>query len=375
MAVYDQPKSTYSDTTPAIRVISETIRLIDPVDTPLLAALGGLDAARSKFNIKQSGTMIELLEDTYMPVVESPGITANIDSTTLTMTTTDGSLYQAGTVIMVEDEYMVIASVAAQIITVLSRTYGGTQATHTSTEGTISIVGMARLEGADASFVGLTDISAPYNYTSIFEKSLNVSGTDEAIDYYGMASPFAYQAKKSLPEQFRLIELALFHGTRAAGSSTTTRSFGGIPTFITANEIAAGGMISKADIDELSQAIFEDGGKHDVLVMNPEPAKDLHNLYDNSSFLRVAVDGGQLGRDPTTYVVTQFGTFKLLVDRWCPLSKAYAVDTGATGLYSLRSFGWKPLAVTGDSKKGELVGEFSFIIANAAGQGFISGIT
>ena len=55
MAVYDQQVTTYSDTTPHIRIVNDVISLIDPVDTPLLVAIGGLDAARSKFKIRGNG--------------------------------------------------------------------------------------------------------------------------------------------------------------------------------------------------------------------------------------------------------------------------------------------------------------------------------
>ncbi len=373
MAVYDQPKTTYSDTTPAIRVIDEAIRLIDPIDTPLLAALGGLNGAASKFNVRGKGTKVELLEDDYHP---TSGTTTNtfVNSTT-TITVTDGSLYQDGMILKINDEYVVVASVSGQSVVLLSRGYGGTNDTMASGD-TIDFVGMARLEGDDATYMALQDITAPYNHTSIYQKALKVTGTDEAIDYYGMGSPFAYQAKKALPELFRFIELGFFHGIRAAGSATTTRSAGGIKTFVTSNSVDAGGMISKADIDELAQACFTDGGKPDTLVVNPEVAKDLHNLYDNSSFLRVDVSqGAQLGMNPITHVVTQFATMQLIVDRWCPLAESFALRKAEAGLWTLRPFAWQALAVTGDSKKGEVFGELSFLLANGAGMGRIYGIT
>ncbi len=373
MAVYDQPKTTYSDTTPAIRVIDEAIRLIDPIDTPLLAALGGLNGAASKFNVKGKGTKIELLEDDYHPTSGTTNDTLETD--TLVIAVTDGSLYQDGMVLKINSEYVVVASVSTNNVTVLSRSYGGSNSTHASAV-TIDFVGMARLEGDDATYMALQDITAPYNYTSIYEKALKVTGTDESIDYYGMGSPFAYQAKKALPELFRFVELSLFHGIRAAGSATTTRSAGGIKTFVTSNSVNAGGMVSKADIDELAQACFTDGGMPDTLVVNPEVAKDLHNLYDNSSFLRVSLaEGSKLGMEPITHVVTQFATMQLIVDRWCPLAEAFALRKSEAGLSTLRPFFWQALAVTGDSKKGEVIGEFSFLIQNGAGMGVIYGIT
>lgn len=51
MAVFDQMVTTYSDTTPQKRAITDVISLIDPTDTPLIASLGGLDGAASKFRL------------------------------------------------------------------------------------------------------------------------------------------------------------------------------------------------------------------------------------------------------------------------------------------------------------------------------------
>ena len=378
MTLYDQQKLSYDDTLPQVRIIDDAIRLIDPIDTPLMAALGGLNGAASKFNIKGKGKEIELLVDAYHPTGGTLAV-ADMAHDSTTAAVTDGSIYQSGHVIKIEDEYMIVKSVSANVITVTERAYGGTSGvTHTSTNGTISIVGMAREEGDDASYVGLQAITSIYNYTQILEKALNVSGTDEAIDYYGMNSPFAYQAKKALPELFRWMELGLFHGIRDAGAAAAGeayRSFGGLKTFITSNTTDAGGQISKQDVDTLVYDCFVDGGSPDLLVINPHAAGDLKALLDNQSYLRVPLDGNKLGRPPIEYVVTQWGTLRILMDRWCPLAEAYALSSRDCGLWQLRPYAWKPLAVTGDSKKGEVVGEFSFMVANGAGMGYIYGIT
>jgi hypothetical protein len=377
MAIYDQPKLSYDDTVPQVRIIDEAIRLIDPIDTPLMAALGGLNGASSKFNVRGNGKVVELLEDTYHPTGGSLAL-ADMAHDSTTAAVTDGSIYQSGHVLKIEDEYVIVKSVAANILTFTERAYGGTNATHTSTNGTISIVGMAREEGDDASYVGLQTITSLHNYTQILEKALSITGTDEAIDYYGMASPFAFQAKKALPDPFRWMELGLFHGIRDAGAAAAGeayRSFGGLKTFVTSNTTDAGGQITKQDVDTLVYDCFVDGGSPDLLVINPHAAGDLKALLDNKDYLRVPIDGNKLGRPPVEYVVTQWGTLRILMDRWCPLAEAFALSSKDAGLYQLRPFAWKPLAVTGDSKKGEVVGEFSFLVANAAGMGYIYGIT
>ena len=178
MAVYDQQVTSYSDTTPHIRIVNDAISLIDPVDTPLLVALGGFDSARSKFKIRGNGYKIEWLEDEYAPTSTTANQGTTITTNTTTLTVTDASIFQPGHVIQIDSEYMVVDTINTtnNTVTVFSRSYGGTNATHDTTS-TIEIVGMARLEGDDADYGFIVDITALYNYTAIFQKVFNVSGT------------------------------------------------------------------------------------------------------------------------------------------------------------------------------------------------------
>jgi len=48
MANLASPMTTYSDTTPQKKVITDYVSLIDPSDAPLIEALGGLDGAAGK---------------------------------------------------------------------------------------------------------------------------------------------------------------------------------------------------------------------------------------------------------------------------------------------------------------------------------------
>lgn len=374
MAVYDQPITSYSDTTAHIRVIADVIKIIDPVDTPLIAALGGLDAARNKFEVRQNGYKVEILEDEYDPLTTTAAHGSTILTSDTVFTVADGSIFQDGHVMKIDDEYMVVKSVSTNDVTVLSRSYGGTNATHTGSVA-IEIVGMARLEGDDATYGPIVDITAPYNYTSIFHKAIQVSGTQQVIDQYGIDDEFAYQSAKAVPHLLRLVEKMAFHGVRAAGSATASRSAGGILTYVTDNTVAAGGALAKTDVDNLAEYITIDGGNPDLLVMHPSIANDLRALIDSSSFVRVDQENTMFGMLPITRVATQYGMLRLVESRWCPTSTAYILDSGKVGYYTLRPFASKPLAVTGDSVKGEVVGEFSLLVANDKAHGYISGLT
>jgi hypothetical protein len=173
----------------------------------------------------------------------------------------------------------------------------------------------------------------------------------------------------------RLIEKACFHGVRSAGSATTPRSMGGLSTFVTNNTVDAGGAIAKSDIDIVLEYSYLDGGNPDLLVLNPSVARDLKELIDTSSFVHLAYENSQIGMQPIQRFVSQYGSLQLIMSRFCPVSEAYILDSRKVGLYSLRPFAWHEIGISGDSKKGEIIGEVSLMVANDKGHGMISGIT
>ena len=377
MAVIDQPKTVYSDSTTQARAISDVVSMIDPRDTPLLARLG-LDSAREKFNLRLNGYKIELLEDALDPLEDAVNDGSGWDnSSTTSLAVDDASKFQDGHVILVEDEKMVVKAVdtANDTVDVYGRGFGGTNPATHADDTVVTIVGMARLEGDDADYGALTDITAPYNYTSIFQKAIKVSGTMQAITQYGVDDEFMYQANKAVPHLLRLVERMAFYGERVEGSATGPRSAGGLGTFITDNTVSAGGAIAKADVDSLMEEIIMDGGYPDLLVMNPRVANDLRGLLDNSSFIRVGQNENKLGLDAIERVVTQYGELELVMDRWCPTGTAYILQSDKVGFFALRPMTAYQLAKVGDSIRGEVVGEFSLLVANDQAHGMITGIT
>lgn len=377
MAVYDQPKTTYSDTTNAVRIISNIINLIDPVDTPLLAAIGGLSGGSSKFKIRGNGTMIEWLEDAYNPLTDVLVQGTTVTTNTTVFTGTDVSVLKIGHQILIDSEYMVVSAVDVTNNTynVYSRSYGGTNATHAST-ATVTIVGMARLEGATTDFNGLVDITAPYNYTQIFEDALKLTSTEMVIDEYGYSDAWTYQANKKIPQLLRLVEKTLFHGVRAAGSATAPRSMGGLGTFTgTTNTVAVGGAIAKTYIDALAEECVLSGAMVDLFVCHPSIANDARALLDTSSFVNLTQQNTEFGMLDIRKINTQYGSLRIVESRWCPTGTAYMLDSSKIGMYTLRPFGWKPLGRVGDFDAADLVGEFSLAVANEAAHGTLTGIT
>lgn len=375
--VYDQPKSTYSDAGPDIRVISDIVNIIDPVDTPFIAAIGGLDGASSKLRITQKGTKIEWLEDEYSPLSGTANHTTTIATNDTTWTVTDASIFRDGMIVQIDNELMIVKSAdpTGNTVAVYSRSYGGTNATHASTS-TMNIVGMARLEGDDADFSGLNALTIPYNYTSIFQDAFKLTGTAAVIPQYGIPDAKEYHSAKKIPDLLRQVERGCFWSIRAVGTASAPRSMGGLGTYITDNTTTAGSSkVTKTLVDDLAESIYSDGGNPDLFVCTPGTARDLRDIYDNSSFVRLDNMNTQFGMMPVVAIRTQWGELKIIQSRHCRADHAYMLTSKKVGLYSLRPFHWSDLAKNGDSERIEVVGELSLAVANDKSHGKIIGIS
>lgn len=376
---YDSPKTTYSMTTDPearIRVISDVINLIDPMETPLLSLLGGLDSAKSKFKIRGNGTKIEWMEDSYVQktVTASTDVASTTAATTITLT--DSSIVKVGSVLLQESEYYLVTAndLTANTIVVTRGYQSSTAAAHVASTKPIEIITNLTLEGADATYDAMMDLLIPFNYTQIFRKGMKMSGTEMAVDEYGYSDGWAYQANKKMTELFIDIEKALFHTVKAAGTLTTYRKFGGIGSFI-GNTTAITTAITKTSVDDLSELIKLDGGNPDVLMVHPSVARDMKDIIDTSSFVNLSYENTRIGMSPVKTVYTQFGSLRLIENRHQPISKAYMLDSRKMGMYTLRPFGWHELGRHGDYDAAEVLGEVTLVMVNPDAHGTITGIT
>lgn len=360
MANSASPYSTYSDTTPQIRVVTDYISLLDPSDAPFIELIGGLDGAASKFQFKNQGKVVEWLEDTLTPLSGVFAHAATIASTDTTITVDDGDVFQPGHIILVGSEKMWISAVSGDVVTV-TRGLGATDAATQASLAAYTIIGMARLEGDDSDPIGYTDISSNSNHSQIFHKEIKVTGTEMVIDNYGMSDPYQYQAAKSIPEMMRLIERTLQYGERDAGSATAPRMMGGYQTFITDN-LASGASLSTTKIEDALELAYNDGGGGEfAAVVNPATYQTIKNLYDSSNFVRYAPEQNTFGT-LVDKIVTPFGNVSFTVDRWQLSNLIPLLRLDNIGMLTLRPWQVEDLAKTGDAHKTELIGEFTLCV-------------
>jgi hypothetical protein len=384
----DSPYSTYSDTAPQKRVISDYIINLDPSDAPFIEAIGGLDGAASKFRFANKGKVVEWLEDTLTPLAGTFYLSATAVSTATALTVSTVStlgtafMIQPGHILSTSTELLWVSAVNTTTGAVtVTRAIGGTAVT-LATDATFAIVGMARLEGDESDPIGYTDIGSGSNYTQIFHKELKVTGTEMAIDNYGMSDAYQYQAAKSIPEMMRLIERTLQYGVASAGSMITPRMMAGYPAFLSGGNLTTGANFTTVATsvavpmieDALELAYNDGGGAEYIAVISPSNYQALKNKYDSSAFVRYAPEQTQFGT-LVDKVITPFGNVSFVIDRWQRNDLIPFFNLDNIGMLTLRPWQVEDLAKTGDYKRSELIGEFTFCLRGANSHAMLTAVS
>ena len=187
--------SSYVNTEPVKRVVTDRIVMAEPMEFPLLKALG-VNSGKFDF-VNEPGKMYEWLEDTYTPESDlaAEGDLSS-DSTTTVITVTHGEYFHVGDVVKIDDEYVWVSSISSDEVTVV-RNHGGTQATHDSTS-TLYIVSQARIEGADATDSPTQDVTTGYNYSFIMHENVEVTRTNQLLKRYGIPSAVDREIDKKM---------------------------------------------------------------------------------------------------------------------------------------------------------------------------------
>lgn len=367
MANVAPPYSTYVNTAENKRVITDYIALLDPSDAPFIEAIGGLDGAASKFRFTNQGTLVEWIEDTLAPLTGTFALSATVNSVTsaTALTVADANMVQPGHILLSGTELLWVSANSSGTLTV-TRSLGDSTMVTLATNATFSIVGMARLEGADSDPIGYTDLSTNSNYTQIFHKEIKQTGTAPYQDRWGMTDQMQYESAKSIPEMMRLIERTLQYGKRAAGSTTTPRMMGGYQEFITTNKASGANMsvssLIPGIIEDAVELIYNAGGAGDFLaIVNPATYQKIKNAYDSSSYVRYAPEQNRFGT-LVDRIVTPFGDVSFVIDRWQLSNLIPILKLDNVGMLTLRPWQVEDLAKTGDAEKKQLVGEYTFCL-------------
>ena len=264
-----------------------------------------------------------------------------------------------------------------------------------------------QIEGNDYTSTAATEPRRLSNYTQISATQVQSSGTAEAVDFAGRKSTQAYQLAKRAKEMKRDMEFMLLEGTvKSAGSSGAARNTAAFSTWIgtsvnaTSNVVAAstglgltnngsttfpdgtseagtGGAdtpITIALVNNVVERIWNLGGTPDTILCDSTVKGTISSSTVGGAVV-AEPRANHSGKGPITAVnavdvlVTDFGTFKVVPDRFIPKTQVDFIDFDLWSVDYLRPFRTETLAKSGDSVKQLLIAEYGLRAKNGNGSG------
>ena len=363
--------TSYDNTYTQKVMITDRIIMADPYDITTITALGLNNASKFQF-VNTPGRTYTWLEDAYPSVSDAASCTAlSTETAHTTLDVTDGDLFHVGDVVQVDSEYVWVASVSTNELTVVRGFGSTTTATH-NTDSTFYIRYNARLEGADSSASPWTEVTTATNASTIFHKEVKISRDDELFPNYGVDNLRKYRIDKNMEQMMEQLDRLPYYGKRAAGTSSTARSSGGFGTFITTNATTVTGALLRSHIDTEFRQIHAAGGKTDLILCDAWFQQKCNDFYEG--FVTTTRDqsvGGSLIKQLMHPITGQLT--KLVVDRHCPSGYAYLLDKRYVGYITIDPFFYEALAKHGDYEQGQTVGEYGFVCAYNKAHSILSG--
>lgn len=258
----------------------------------------------------------------------------------------------------------------------------------------------AAVEGADATAATLSPTTRVGNYTQIVQKTVQVSGTLEAVDKAGRKSEKAYQLAKASAELKRDIEAIITANQGVTvGNSSTARKMSSLLSWIKTNtnkgsgtttagaDPTTSGVSTRTDADtartftetmlkDVVQKVFSSGGTPTLLVVPPALKQVVsgfqglsqHRYNSNASGEVTILAGADLYQ-------SDFGVISIVPNRFMRSRDALVLDPEYAALAYLRPFQTNDLAKTGDSEKTQILAELTLEVKNEAAHGIVADLS
>jgi hypothetical protein len=212
------------------------------------------------------------IEDDLNPKWTTFAASADDSTESLTLTNAYVNAYD---VILNTDtsEMILVETVASTAISACQRGWGTSTAAEITALDTVHIIGSAYEEGAALSAVAVmsTQTTRAYNYTQIFRKKVEITGTLEASDLYG-GNDRQYQRKKKGIELMRDFETSFWWGVRSEtqlGSGHYTRSMAGIDYYVSTNSTSSIGTMTETEFETALRGPFRYGATQKYMFACP----------------------------------------------------------------------------------------------------------
>jgi len=264
-------------------------------------------------------------------------------------------------------------------------------------------------EGDDPASLAVVEPEKLQTYTQISEKAVQTSGTAEAVDWAGRKSSQAYQLAKRAKEIKRDMELMLTgEDVSTVGASGTARKTAACMSWMGSSTAADSNIIDGSNatpapiantgngkgthvtapsttdkvltmgmVNLCVEQIWNAGGTPDILMCKSDlkvkmsalagsVVADIVSNHDKASPASAI--------NSVDVIVTDFGTFKIVPNRFCLDNQLYLLDFDYWSVDYLRPFQTETLAKTGDSIKQMMIAEYGLRGKNGQASGAVIGV-
>ena len=249
----------------------------------------------------------------------------------------------------------------------------------------------AVIEGDEATLDAVTATSRLSNSSQTMDKTVVITGTQEAVDKAGRASELAYQIAKKAKELKRDME-ATITGNQAevTGNASTARKLGSLGAWVATNDdLGASGssggagntartdgtqrVFTEAALKTVIKSVWNAGGDPSMIMVGPFNKQKLSGFTGNSTRF-------DAGADATLYTsvdvyASDFGQLQVVPNRFSRDRDAYVLDMNYWGIAFLRDFTMHELSKTGDSEKRQLLVEATLESRNEGASGMVADLT
>ena len=235
-----------------------------------------------------------------------------------------------------------------------------------------AVINNYHVEGADAGTAATTVTARVTNQTQISKKVVEVSGSHEAVNNAGKKSELAHQLAKASKELKRDMEGSLLaNNAAAAGNATTARETRGAAHWITTNVTDAGtssthAAMVEADVLAAAEAVWTQGGEASTILLGATNKKLITAMSGRADSVRSVSDNNTTIQNAVDVYVSDFGTYNIVMDRFCDQDYVYFLDHDMWSVDYLRDFQTVDIARAGDGEKKMLLVEYGLRCGNEA---------
>lgn len=254
-------------------------------------------------------------------------------------------------------------------------------------------------EGDDATFVTSTQTTSLSSPMQISRKTVNISGTLDAVKKYGRKSETAFQLAKAGKSLKRDMEYALVRNQTAVATGTT-RQTGGFECWISSNVTRAntgqttdystrgfssgtvippedGSLVTfiEADFKSALGLAWTDGGDPSVILMSSKN-KGFFDSFSGVATKYKEVPGKSQGTivGASDIYISSYGTHYVKLDRYVRDEAVLCIDPDYVGVGILRDIQKVELAPTGDGSKYMILCEYGNVILNRDAHAICGGV-